>query len=63
MEENGSMVHPNFLLVTYTSTQFPTPADVNELHQIAARATRDAGLPAFWACHSCMEAREHTEVR
>jgi len=46
---------PDYLFVAYTAEQFPnTKHDLRTLHSIAAKATRRAGLHAYWIGCSCM---------
>ena len=46
----------NYLFVAYSTEQFNHGSieDMEALHQIAERATRDAQLPAYWVACSCM---------
>ncbi|KAL4738835.1 hypothetical protein BDV11DRAFT_170577 [Aspergillus similis] len=43
-----------YLFIAYTAEQFPLDEDLDELHAIAARAAKAAGLPAYWIACSCM---------
>lgn len=46
----------NYLFIAYSAEQFNHGSndDMEALHQIAERATRDAQLPAYWVACSCM---------
>ena len=46
----------DYLFIAYTAEQFQhdSSEDMEALHQIAEKATRDAGLPAYWVGCSCM---------
>jgi hypothetical protein len=46
----------NYLFVAYSAEQFNhgSNEDMEALHQIAERATRDAQLSAYWVACSCM---------
>ncbi|KAH7323492.1 hypothetical protein BKA65DRAFT_567230 [Rhexocercosporidium sp. MPI-PUGE-AT-0058] len=46
----------NYLFVAYSTEQFKHESneDMESLHQIAERATRDAQLSAYWVACSCM---------
>ena len=46
----------SYLFVAYSAEQFNHGSndDMEALHQIAERATRDAQLPAYWVACSCM---------
>lgn len=46
----------SYLFVAYSAEQFNhgSREDMEALHQIAERATRDANLPAYWVACSCM---------
>ncbi|KAK0612126.1 hypothetical protein B0T14DRAFT_441010 [Immersiella caudata] len=52
--ESGEVLE--YLFVAYSNEQFrnSSNADMESLHQIAEKATRDAGLTAFWVAGSCM---------
>lgn len=45
-----------YLFIAYTSEHFDenSPEDVCALHEIATKATREAGLTAYWVGMSCM---------
>ncbi|KAL3471447.1 hypothetical protein BJX99DRAFT_24620 [Aspergillus californicus] len=43
-----------YVFVAYTAEHFWTEEDYDELHAIAARAARSAGVPAYWIACSCM---------
>ncbi|KAH7116966.1 hypothetical protein B0J11DRAFT_105782 [Dendryphion nanum] len=47
-----------YAYIAYTSTQFPSAyvgeENLTALHKLAERATRDAGLGAYWVACSCM---------
>lgn len=46
----------NYLFLAYSAEQFHhgSNEDMEALHQIAERATRDAQLSAYWIACSCM---------
>lgn len=48
---------PEYLFIAYTTEHFShsSLADVKALHAIATKATRDAGLIAYWIGASCMQ--------
>ena len=48
------LAHPDYLFVAYTAEQFQSRKDLQALAQLAAKATRDAGLSAYWIGSSCM---------
>src|ERR1700759_1176036 len=56
MELHGASASPEYLVVTYVSTQFDhnNAADMDALDEIAEMATRAAGLSAYWIASSCM---------
>ena len=45
-----------YLFIAYTQEQFPhtSKSDMDALHAIAKRATRDAGFSAYWVGCACM---------
>ncbi|KAL2831491.1 hypothetical protein BDW59DRAFT_140226 [Aspergillus cavernicola] len=43
-----------YVFVAYTAQHFQSEEDYDELHVIAARAARSAGVPAYWIACSCM---------
>lgn len=43
-----------YLFVAYAAEQFESKEDFEALYEIAERATRDAGLPAYWLTCRCM---------
>jgi hypothetical protein len=47
---------PDYLFIAYTGAQFHTSSknDMNTLHSIAVKATRRAGLHAYWIGCSCL---------
>lgn len=53
----------NYLFVAYSTEQFNQGSidDMEALHQIAERATRDAQLSAYWIACSCMPDPEELE--
>lgn len=54
-----------YLFVAYTAEQFRNnEKDMKDLHYIAEKAARDAGLPAYWIGCSCMPEKEkvHEDV-
>jgi hypothetical protein len=48
------LAHPDYLFVAYTAEQFKGPKDLQALAKLAEKATRDAGLSAYWIGSSCM---------
>jgi hypothetical protein len=54
---------PEYLFIAYTSEHFneASPEDVCALHEIATKATRDAGLTAYWVGMSCMNPETLTD--
>jgi len=50
-----------YLFIAYTAEQFHSNADLEALHNIAERATRNAGLPAYWIGCSCMADADELE--
>ncbi|KAF8545240.1 hypothetical protein BDD12DRAFT_927945 [Trichophaea hybrida] len=54
-----------YMFVAYTMDQFshdsPGDVDCKALSQIAERATRDAGLSAYWVASSCFAREEYIE--
>ena len=52
-----------YLFVAYSSEQFrnSSDSDMKALHDIAEKATRDAGIPAFWVAGSCMPSDANLE--
>jgi hypothetical protein len=47
---------PEYVFVAYTSEHFTdSPQDVRALHEIATKATREAGLTAYWVGMSCRD--------
>jgi hypothetical protein len=51
---------PPYLFIAYTSEHFKT-ANLKELHQIAVRATKQAGLKAYWVGCSCVASNDPKE--
>jgi len=45
----------------YTAEQFSAVEDLQELHQIADAAARNAGVPAYWVGCSCMPETENLQ--
>ena len=43
-----------YIFVAYTAEQFRSAEDLTALHQIAERAARNAGVPAYWVGCTCM---------
>jgi hypothetical protein len=59
-----SKANTDYIFIGYSTTQFDNKSneDMNALHQMAERAAREAGVPAFWVAGSCMpEASEMEE--
>ena len=56
ISSHGADQNLDYLFIAYTAEQFlhTSGEDMEALHQIAERATRDAGLPAYWVGCSCM---------
>jgi hypothetical protein len=52
---------PDYIFVAYTAEQFSTQADLDDLLQIAERATRAAGASGFWISCSCMPEPEELQ--
>src|SRR5436309_548392 len=52
--ENHLPTHPDYLFIAYTSQQFQGEKDLQALADLAERATRDAGLSAYWVGSSCL---------
>lgn len=50
-----------YAYIAMTGTQFSTSEDYLALHKMAERATRDAGLTAYWVAISCMPEAEFVE--
>jgi hypothetical protein len=48
---------PEYLFIAYTAEQFNhgSLSDIQALHAIATKATRDAGLIAYWVGATCMD--------
>ena len=53
--------HPDYLFVAYTAEQFRGDRDFEALSRLAERATREAGLSAYWVGSSCMPDKEELE--
>jgi hypothetical protein len=53
--------HPDYLFVAYTAEQFQGDRDLEALSQLAERATREAGLSAYWVGSNCMPDEEEAE--
>ncbi|KAJ0413939.1 hypothetical protein BJY00DRAFT_47457 [Aspergillus carlsbadensis] len=51
---HGPNASLEYVFIAYTTEQFWTEDDYDELHAIAARAARAAGVPAYWIACSCM---------
>ncbi|GAO18681.1 hypothetical protein UVI_02058970 [Ustilaginoidea virens] len=49
-----------YLFIAYTAEQFEEQ-DFEDLHHIAERAAREAGVPAYWVGCSCMQDKEEIE--
>jgi hypothetical protein len=45
---------PAYVFVAYINHHFPGQEDVMKLHQIARKATRDAGLRCYWIGQNCL---------
>jgi hypothetical protein len=54
LKANNLFAHPDYLFVAYTAEQFKGRRDLQALAQLAEKATRDAGLSAYWIGSSCM---------
>lgn len=57
INQHGSESNMDYLFVAYTTEQFnhaSIDSDMPALSELAERATRDAGLPAYWIGSSCM---------
>jgi hypothetical protein len=52
--ENRLPTHPDYLFIAYTTKQFQGDKDLQVLANLAERATRDAGLSAYWIGSSCL---------
>jgi hypothetical protein len=52
--KNHLPTHPDYLFIAYTSKQFEGDGDLQALADLAERATRDAGLSAYWVGSSCL---------
>ncbi|KAH7346973.1 hypothetical protein BKA66DRAFT_576536 [Pyrenochaeta sp. MPI-SDFR-AT-0127] len=50
-----------YAYIAYTSNQFQSIEDYQAVHKMAERATRDAGLSAYWIALSCMPQPEFAE--
>lgn len=58
---HGADANMKYLFIAYTAEQFHSNADLEALHNIAERATRNAGLPAYWVGCSCMADADELE--
>lgn len=61
IDQHGAESKMEYLFVAYTAEQFShasTDSDMPALSALAERATRDAGLPAYWIGSSCMRDEE-----
>ena len=50
-----------YAYIAYTDNQFQGTEDYKAIHKMAERATRDAGLSAYWIALSCMPQKEYLE--
>lgn len=50
-----------YAYIAYSTNQFQSNDDYNAVHKMAERATRDAGLSAYWIAISCMPQIEFME--
>ncbi|ERF72849.1 hypothetical protein EPUS_04284 [Endocarpon pusillum Z07020] len=56
-----SATQPEYMFIAYTAEQFRGLKDLQALAQLAERATREAGLSAYWIGSSCMPDEQELE--
>lgn len=63
LAERGADTEINYLVLSYTGLQFDknSPDDMDSLREIGERATRNAGLQAYWVDLDCMPDKKELE--
>ena len=60
-KKHGTGAKLEYVLVSYTSSQFHTTEDWDYLRQVGQHAAQDAGVEAFWVGCSCLGSKEELD--
>jgi hypothetical protein len=63
VKTDESTANTDYIFIGYSTRQFDNNSneDMNALHEMAERAAREAGVPAFWVAGSCMPEQAEME--